>query len=112
MGVNSTYPRLMGLPLVEALQDSPVVLIHGPRQCGKTTLARSVGEPLGYVYLSFDDDSVLAAAREDPVGFVAALPSRCTLDSTARAEIFTSLKRSVDESACQAAFCSRGRPMC
>lgn len=99
MGVNSTYPRLMGLPLVEALQDSPVVLIHGPRQCGKTTLARAVGEPLGYVYLSFDDDSVLAAAREDPVGFVAALPARCILDEVQRVpEIFTSLKRSVDES--------------
>ena len=38
--------------LTEALADSPVVLIHGPRQCGKTTLARTVCEPLGFRYFS------------------------------------------------------------
>ena len=37
------YPRLIEPHLVEALADSPAVLIHGPRQCGKTTLARIVG---------------------------------------------------------------------
>lgn len=34
------YPRHVESRLVEALDDSPVVLIHGPRQCGKTTLAQ------------------------------------------------------------------------
>jgi hypothetical protein len=29
-----------------------VVLIHGPRQCGKTTLAQNVGERLGYAYFT------------------------------------------------------------
>ena len=37
------YPRLIEPHLLEALDDSPAVLIHGPRQCGKTTLARMVG---------------------------------------------------------------------
>ena len=41
--------------LEAALGDTPVVLIHGPRQCGKTTLARMVGERLGYTY---DSDSL------------------------------------------------------
>ena len=36
------YPRYIKSLLVEALKDSPAVLIHGPRQCGKTTLARIV----------------------------------------------------------------------
>jgi len=35
---------------MEALADTPVVLIHGPRQCGKTTLAQVVGEREGYAY--------------------------------------------------------------
>ncbi len=37
------YPRFVADRLLEALDDTPVVLIHGPRQCGKTTLARRVG---------------------------------------------------------------------
>ena len=60
--------------LAEALADSPAVLIHGPRQCGKTTLARRLGEEAGYSYFSFDDEVTLGAAIADPVGFVSDLP--------------------------------------
>jgi predicted AAA+ superfamily ATPase len=79
------------------LQDTPVVLIHGSRQCGKTTLAQAVGEDLGYHYISFDDDNQLQAAKADPVGFVQSLPEKVILDEIQRApELFTSLKASVD----------------
>ena len=47
------------------------MLIHGPRQSGKTTLARTVGESGGYRYVSFDDETVCRAVQEDSVGFVA-----------------------------------------
>ena len=74
-----------------------MALIHGPRQCGKTTLARETGERLGYHYLSFDDDNQLQAAKADPVGFTQSLPERCILDEIQRApELFTSIKSSVD----------------
>jgi predicted AAA+ superfamily ATPase len=83
--------------LVEALADTPVVLINGPRQCGKTTLARMVGDPRGYAYFSFDDDVALAAAAADPAGFVADLPERTILDEVQRAPgLFTALKTAVD----------------
>ena len=91
------YPRLAEQPLRESLEDSPVVLIHGPRQCGKTTLARSVCEPLGYRYISFDDDVARAAARADPAGFVADLPERTVLDEVQHVpSLFTALKQAVD----------------
>ena len=47
------YPRSVERRLVEALEDSPVVLIHGPRQCGKTTLAQFTCAPN---YLTWGDD--------------------------------------------------------
>ena len=47
------YPRYMKSLLLEALKDSPAVLIHGPRQCGKTTLAQIVGKSKKYKYISF-----------------------------------------------------------
>lgn len=91
------FPRFLAPRLREALTDTPVVLIHGPRQSGKTTLARSVGERRGYRYVSFDDDVVRAAALADPIGFVAELPARAILDEVQRVPaLFTALKRAVD----------------
>lgn len=91
------YPRFMQPRLEEALADTPVVLIHGPRQCGKTTLARHVGIAEGYGYVSFDDDVALAAAQADPLGFVGDLPDRTVLDEVQRAPwLFTALKTAVD----------------
>ena len=91
------YPRFVKSRLIEALADTPVVLIHGPRQCGKTTLARVVGDEQGYAYFTFDDDVQLAAATADPVGFVADLPERTILDEVQRApSIFSALKSAVD----------------
>jgi uncharacterized protein len=91
------FPRYLVPRLREALADSPAVLVHGPRQCGKTTLARLVGEPRGYRYVSFDDEAVATAARADPVGFVSDLPARTILDEVQRVpEIFTSLKAAID----------------
>ena len=91
------YPRFVGERLREALSDSPVVLIHGPRQCGKTTLARTLAEPAGYTYLTFDDDVVRSAAVTDPSGFALDLPPRTILDEIQRVpELFTSLKLVID----------------
>ena len=91
------FPRYLASRLREALSDTPVVLIHGPRQSGKTTLARSVGERRGYRYFSFDDEAARGAAQQDPAGFAAGLPERAILDEVQRVpELFTALKNAVD----------------
>lgn len=91
------HPRFLLPRLTEALADTPVVLIHGPRQCGKTTLARQVGDAAGYAYISFDDDVRRASAEADPMGFIADLPDKAVLDEVQRVPgLFTSLKVAVD----------------
>ena len=106
------YPRLIEPRLAEALEDSPVVLIHGPRQCGKTTLAQYAYAPShfrwgdkhlrgeerrDYGYISFDDAIVRDGARADPAGFVADLPERVILDEIQLVpELFPALKLEVD----------------
>ena len=92
------FVRFAEQNLLDALDDTPVVLIHGSRQCGKTTLAQTVGERLQYNYLTFDDANQLNAAKSDPVGFVDNLPEKIIIDEIQRApEIFASIKASVDK---------------
>ena len=91
------YPRFASALLEDALADTPVVLVHGPRQCGKTTLARMVGKAQGHGYITFDDDTALAGATSDPAGFVASLPTKVVLDEIQRVpELFLALKSAVD----------------
>ena len=58
--------------LLEALSDTPVVMVTGARQSGKSTLVQS-NELEGRQYLTFDDVGVMAAAKDDPIGFLAGL---------------------------------------
>jgi predicted AAA+ superfamily ATPase len=97
MGNGDFYSRFAENGLIEALGDTPVVLVHGPRQCGKTTLAKLVGEGRGYTYVTFDDDVARDAADSDPAGFVQGLPTRVILDEVQRVpRLFTALKAEVD----------------
>ena len=91
------FPRYAARNLREALEDSPATLIHGPRQCGKTTLAFQVGKARGYSYLSFDE-VVRSGAMADPIGFVQDLPERIILDEVQHVpELFASLKLEIDK---------------
>ncbi len=47
-----------------------IVYLTGPRQSGKTTLARSVAADAGLRYVTLDDSAIQAAAASDPYGFV------------------------------------------
>lgn len=84
--------------LSEALRDTPVVFLAGPRQCGKSTLALAVARDVHPArYLTFDTPALLAAARRDPEGFVGGLEGPVVLDEVQRAPgIFPVVKAAVD----------------
>lgn len=84
--------------VLEALKYSPVVLVEGPRQSGKTVLARDlVGARVPSRYVTLDDALVLASAKADPQGFVESLEGPVILDEVQRApEIFLPIKLAVD----------------
>jgi len=95
MRPKTPYPRPLAASVKAALRDTPVVCLLGPRQSGKTTLARTL-EP-GHAYVSFDDAATLAFAQADPTGFVAALPPQAILDEIQHVpELLRTLKLAVD----------------
>lgn len=90
------YERFVERRAEEALSDTPVVLIVGPRRAGKTTLARKMGAT-GRSYITLDDQTALAAAQADPTGFVRGL-DRAIIDEVQRApDLLLAIKKSVDE---------------
>jgi predicted AAA+ superfamily ATPase len=81
----------------QALADTPVVLLNGARQTGKTTLAQAMAEKSGAQYLTLDDAATLALAAGDPSGFIGNLNGPVVLDEIQRApELFPALKLAVD----------------
>lgn len=89
--------RALEGPLRAALSDTPVVMLVGARQTGKSTLAKALVESRGARYSTFDEPRFLAAARADPVQFVEDLGDTAILDEVQRVpEIFLPLKASVD----------------
>jgi predicted AAA+ superfamily ATPase len=93
---DSLYSRLLAPRIAEALGDTPVVLINGPRQSGKTTLVRSFIDARRR-YLTLDDPTTLASARADPTALVRSLDA-AVIDEVQRApELLLAVKRSVDQ---------------
>ncbi|MFT4242388.1 MAG: ATP-binding protein [Acidovorax sp.] len=93
------YERFAAHRVREALADTPVVLVAGPRRCGKTTLVRGMQGP-DRTYVTLDDQTALDAARSDPVGYVRGLEGAAVIiDEVQRVpELLLAIKKRVDES--------------
>ena len=80
-----------------AMEDTRIVALVGPRQSGKTTLARQIAADRGLTFVTLDDDQSRQFAIEDPDGFVRDL-DRAVIDEIQRAPwLILALKKSVDE---------------
>jgi predicted AAA+ superfamily ATPase len=92
----AVLPRGIARRLQESLADTPVVLLNGPRQSGKTTLVRQFATDQR-PYLSLDDATTCAAARQDPQGFLRRLDG-AVIDEVQRVpELLLAIKLAVDE---------------
>lgn len=78
--------------------DTPVVLVHGARQVGKSTLVQEYAASVpGGRYLTLDDATTLMAATEDPSGFLSRLEGPLILDEVQLAPgLFRAIKAEVD----------------
>lgn len=91
----SLFPRSLAPVLREALADTPVVCLLGPRQSGKTTLVQQLAPDRAFV--SLDEHNYYQTAGADPDGFVASLPEAVTLDEVQRVPaLLSAIKRAVD----------------
>lgn len=92
------YLRNITPTIVEALSDTPVVMLNGARQTGKSTLAKHlIREKHIGRYITLDDATACAAAKHDPTGFISGLGESAVIDEIQRApELFLAIKADVD----------------
>jgi len=92
-----TYiPREIAGLIIAATADMPVVVITGMRQTGKSTFLQSQKEFRNWKYITLDDFNQLAAARENPDGFVASGEPLIIDEAQRCPELFIAIKRAVD----------------
>lgn len=82
----------------DALSGFRVVVLHGARQSGKTTLARLVSGELGGTYVTLEDEAMLRAALDDPMAFLTGWPTPLVVDEVQAAgdRLIRGVKRLVD----------------
>jgi len=96
--LSSHVERHVTTRISAALADTRIVAVIGPRQAGKSTLARSlVGARPDATYVSLDDRRLRLAAEADPHGFVTGWPGLLAIDEVQRApDLLLALKSAVD----------------
>ncbi len=92
------YPRNLKSGLKAALLDTPILLLNGARQTGKSTLLDALGNERATRVVSLDDLMTLQSIRENAQAYLAGLSEeRIIIDEVQRApELFLPLKESVD----------------
>lgn len=90
--------RAIGDSIRRAMADTPVVLLNGARQTGKTTLVQAIAETAGAEYFTLDDAATLALIAGDPSGFIRSLTGPVVLDEIQKVpDLFPAIKLAVDK---------------
>ncbi len=94
---SAVYVRWQADKITQVLQSRRVILLAGPRQCGKTTLAKTLSKDKT-IYLTLDDVTLLDSAIHDPRGFVKHANELMIIDEVQRAPmLLQAVKQEVDE---------------
>ncbi len=85
--------------ILEMLDNFRIVAINGPRQSGKTTLAKLIAKNKNITYYTFDDDDIYNTAKLDPNGFISYIAKdNVVIDEVQMVpEVISSIKMQVDE---------------
>lgn len=101
VNIHTMHHRNLSLRVAEALADTPAVFLRGPRQAGKTTLAQALAAARpgqDATYITLDNATALAAANQDPEGFLSGLSGLAVLDEVQRAPgLALALKQAIDQ---------------
>ena len=89
-------PRHAEAGIRAALADNRIVALVGPRQSGKTTLARRFADEEKRPFITLDDEQFRSFAQDDPVGFMRGRQA-AVIDEIQRAPaLILELKKQVD----------------
>ena len=91
------YPRWQKATIKKMMLERRVLLLSGPRQSGKTTLAREL-ESDQTEYRTLDDGTLREAAENDPQGFIKRNTETLIIDEVQRIpSLLPAIKKAVDE---------------
>jgi uncharacterized protein len=91
------FTRHLSQSIHAAMQDTPVIVVNGARQTGKSTLLKSIANDQARYY-TLDDPAAFSAASNDPAGFIASQTGAVMIDEVQRAPgLFLAIKYAVDQ---------------
>ena len=92
------YPRYLKNRMLDFIKHSPVTLLLGGRQTGKTTFVKKLMKECSYQYISLDDLRYLSSAKDDPIAFLNQFKGPVIIDEIQRApQLALPIKQKVDE---------------
>lgn len=94
-----TISRHIQPEIEDALEWSRVVMLHGARQSGKSTLAQMIAQDRGGTYVSLDDDDLRENVLTDPMAFLSSQKYPLVVDEAQRGgdRMIKAVKLLVDE---------------